>query len=176
MITLAFAYRKILRQIKDTLLHDKMRISRLGLIVGSVLWGTQLLLPTVLFPTAEQIAAHTGRTTYALMALIAPETVWGLLFLLHAFVASYSLFSGTRDWWTLLMDGLLGCLLWTGSTVACYMAYWPIQLPFFQAVVAYPPPAAMSGEIVMAFYAWWHMVRHWAEDPRTSSFYDTLER
>lgn len=152
-------------KVKRILLHDQMRVSRLGLIVGSTLWAFQLLLPVDIFPTVAQIAEGKGRHTYMLMATIAPENLWATLFLLHACCASYTLFSGVRDRYTLVFDGVLGCLLWTGSTIACYAAYWPRALPFADALLAYPPPAAMSGEAVMAFAAWWHMIRHWAEEP-----------
>ena len=172
MSTFRKTYRKIMGKTKRILVHDKMDITRLGLIFGSAFWGFQLLLPVALFPSAEQIATHSGRTTYALMAMIAPENVWGLLFLVQSVCAAYTLFSGARDKLTLLMDGFLGCLLWTASTAACYVAYWPVQLPLFDAAAVYVPPAAMSGEAVMAFYSWWHMIRHWAEEPASSTFYD----
>lgn len=155
----------VVRKIALILFRDRMGITRLGLIVGSFLWAVFLLLPVQLFPTAEQLAAGKGRATYALMARVAPENVWGFLFLLTAVIAAYALFSGVRNRATLLLDGVLGCVLWTGSTAACFAAYWPMHVSFMEAIAAYPPPAAMSGELVMAFYSWWHMIRHWAEDP-----------
>lgn len=155
----------VVRKIALILFRDRMDITRLGLIVGSFLWAVFLLLPVQLFPTAEQLAAGKGRATYALMARVAPENVWGFLFLLTAVIAAYALFSGVRNRATLLLDGVLGCVLWTGSTAACFAAYWPMHVSFMEAIAAYPPPAAMSGELVMAFYSWWHMIRHWAEDP-----------
>lgn len=166
-------FKKAAKLINRILVHDSMDITRLGLILGSAFWGFQLLLPAQLFPTAAQIAAHTGRTTYALMAVIAPETVWGVLFLVQSVCAAYALFSGTRDKATLFFDAVLGCLLWTASTTACYVAYWPMDKPFLEAAAAYVPPAAMSGEAIMALYSWWHMVRHWAEEPSKGVFNKT---
>ena len=156
---------KCVRTICSILIKDKMDITRLGLIFGSLLWAVLLLLPVELFPTAAQIAAGKGRTTYALMATVATERFWGMAFLTNAIFSSLSLFCGIRSRITLLLDGVLGCLLWTGSTLLCFAAYWPHNVGLWEAIISYPPPAAMSGEIVMAFYSWWHMVRHWAEEP-----------
>ncbi len=150
--------------IKETLLRDKMRMSRFGLALGSFLWGIQLLAPSTLFPTAAQIAAGTGRMTYTYMAIIAPETVWGILFLIHSAWALYTLGTEVKNHMTLAVDGFLGCLLWTTSTVACYAAHWPRGLDFWPALAAYPMPAAMSSDIVLSFFAWWHMIRMWAEE------------
>ena len=112
------------------------------------------------------IASGSGRVTYTFMAIIAPEYLWGLLFGLHSVMSMYSLLSGERSYTTLILDGLLGCLLWTTSTIACFAAHWP-QAPglnFLDTLLNYPPPAAMSADIVMAGYAWWHMIKFWAEE------------
>lgn len=155
----------IFSKVASILVRDRMDITRLGLIFGSLLWAFFLILPVPLFPTMEQISSGGGRVTYTVMALIAPENLWALLFLINAIATAYSLFYKVRSRITLLLDGVLGCVLWTGSTVACFAAHWPLLDGFFASLAAYPPPAAMSGEIVMAFYSWWHMIRHWAEEP-----------
>lgn len=152
------------KTLRNILLRDKMLMSRLGLSIGSFLWAAQLALPASLFPTPEQIAAGAGRVTYSYMAAIGPEWVWALLFAIHACFAFYTLFSGVRNTVTLACDGFLGCLLWTTATVACYASHWPRGVPFFEALIQYPTPAAMSADIVMAGYAWWHMIRFWAEE------------
>lgn len=149
---------------RDIFVRDKMLMSRLGIALGSFLFGLQLLLPTTLFPTAAQIAAGTGRVTYAYMAAIAPEYVWGIAFLVHSVWAAYTLVTGVRNHVTLAVDAILGCVLWTTATVACYAAHWPRGLPFFEALAAYPPPAAMSSDVVLSVLAWWHMIRMWAEE------------
>lgn len=148
----------------DLLIRDKMRMSRFGLALGSFLWGVQLLAPVQLFPTAAQIASGTGRTTYAYMAMLAPESIWGFLFLVHSAWAFYAVITGVRNHVTLAGDAFLGCLLWTTSTVACYAAHWPRGLDLWSALAAYPMPAAMSSDLVLSFFAWWHMIRMWAEE------------
>lgn len=146
------------------LVKDKMLMSRFGLACGSMLWAVQLALPVQLFPTAQQIASGTGRQTYALMATIAPEWVWAILFATHSLFAMYTLFGGVRNSVTLAADGFLGCLVWTTATVACYSSHWPKGVGFVTALQTWATPAAMSADIVLAFYAWWHMIKFWAEE------------
>lgn len=142
-------------------------MTRLGLGCGSLLWSLQLAMPVVIFPTAEQIAQGKGRMTYSIMAYL-PENVWALLFLVHGISVLYALLSNARNRYTLWMDAVLGMLLWTGSTLSCYIAHWPKGLPFTEAILVYASPAAMTGEAIMSVYAWWYMIRHWADDPRPS--------
>lgn len=150
--------------LRHLFLRDRMLMSRFGLVIASMLWAIQLALPVELFPTAQMIVEGKGRTTYALMAIIAPEWLWATLFAVHALFASYTLFTETRNHVTLACDGFLGCVLWTSATFACYAAHWPHTGSFLGDLAAYPTPAAMSADLVMAFYAWWHMVRFWAEE------------
>lgn len=147
--------------LKYILMRDSTLMTRMGLAVGSLLWSIQLALPIELFPPAAQLAVGKGRTTYSIMAVV-PENVWAILFLIHAIWSLYTILTGVRNVVTLAADGVLGCILWTGSTLACFAAYWPHELPFLDALAHYPPPAAMSGEVVMALFSWWHMIRFWA--------------
>lgn len=146
------------------LTHSKMQVVRLTLAIGSLLWAIQLFMTPQIFPTAAQIAAGTGRQTYALMATIAPEEVWAALFLVNGVWTMYSLMSGVTNRVTLAMDGFLGCVLWTASTTSCYLAYWPHGLGLWGSLMAYPSPAAMSGDVALSLMAWWHMIRLWALD------------
>lgn len=132
-----------------------MRVSRLGLIVGSTLWAFQLFLPVDIFPTTAQIAEGKGRQTYMLMATIAPENIWAILFLLHACCASYTLFSGIRDRYTLMFDGVLGCLLWTGSTSQHNFTSRTGLVPFRLRMLYWHTLHRLQcrGEAVMAFAA-----------------------
>lgn len=152
---------------KSILMHiicrDSMLMTRLGLALGSLLWAIQLALPVALFPTAAQVVSGEGRRTYTLMAYF-PEDLWAVLFLIHAVWSLYTILTGVRNTVTLALDGFLGCVLWTSATVACFAAYWPLNRPFLDALAQYPPPAAMSGEVVMALFSWWHMIRFWADE------------
>lgn len=75
MTALRIQFCLVFIKVKRILLHDQMRVGRLGLIVGSLLWDFPLFLPVEIFPTAAQIASGNGRRTYALMAAIAPEMI-----------------------------------------------------------------------------------------------------
>ncbi len=143
--------------IGQILLHDKMRMTRLFLSLASFLWGVMLLLPSDVF----------SRSTYKLMAEVAPEEVWAILFLIHSLWSYYTLKCNIRNRFSLALDAFLGCVLWTGSTLLCFAAHYPFHIEgFFNQIAAYPPPAAMSGEITTSVAAWWHLIRHWAEEEK----------
>lgn len=131
--------------------------TRLLLCMGSLTWAMLLGLPSDIFVP--------GRTTYTLMAAVAPERVWALAFLVHSIWGLYTLSTGVRNHVALTMDALLGCVLWTGSTLLCFAAHWPYHLTgFTNQLFNYPMPAAMSGELWVAVASWWHLVRYWAEE------------
>jgi hypothetical protein len=125
--------------------HSDLEATRLGLAVGSLMWAVFLFWPGDLFtPT---------RTTYTVMAEIAPEVCWGYAFLVQGVVMLYSLLWGYRSQLSFVADALLGCLLWTTSTAACFLAH-------YQSLATYQPPAAMSYELVGAVLSWWCLVRY----------------
>lgn len=141
----------------NIIMRDQMMLTRLILSLGSLTWAAMLLLPSELF--------NPGRTTYRIMAEIAPEWAWGTAFLIHGVFSMSTLTHNTRNRVTLTLDGLLGCILWTSSTAACFAAHWPAQYPtFYEQLINFPPPAAMSGEFWVSVASWWHLVRHWAEE------------
>ena len=41
-----------------------------------------------------------------------------------------------------------------------------LQVFFVDSLAAYRPPAAMSADIWMSIAAWWHLIKHWAEEER----------
>lgn len=65
----------------------------------------------------------------------------------------YSLLWGYKARWSFVLDALLGCILWTGSTLACFLAH-------YKSIYTYQPPAAMSYEVIAAVFSWWHLVRY----------------
>ena len=139
------------------LLDSRMHTTRFLLALSSLTWAFLLLLPGDLFQ---------GRPTYAIMNAIAPENVWGILFAIHGVVALHTLINDTRNTVTLCFDGFLGCIIWTASTAACFYAYWPHD-DSLRALIAYRPPAALSGEFWLSAASWWHLIKHWAEEERT---------
>jgi Na+/citrate or Na+/malate symporter len=81
------------------------------------------------------------------MSKFANETTWAILFGLQGLAGLYSIIHKSRDKLLLVTDAVLGCMLWTGSCVAMLLS-------------VYPPPAAISAEIVAAIMSWWILVRY----------------
>jgi hypothetical protein len=156
-----------MRVLAKALLDSRMTTTRLILALSSLTWAMLLLLPGELF---------TGRATYAVMALIANENVWGMLFLIHGVFALYTVKSNTANRVTLCLDGFLGCVIWTASTAACFYSHWPHLPTFWESLIAYRPPAAMSGELWLSVASWIHLIKHWAEEERGLSELNACER
>jgi len=129
---------------------------RLVLAVGAVLIGLGFLWPVPVFPTAAQLAAGTGRHTYALMAQMAPEWVWGTAFFVQGVLMLWCLLIDYRNKYLLWIDACFGSLLWTLAVGACYLAYWQ----GFDNLMVYRPPAIMGGEVAAAGASWWCFVRY----------------
>lgn len=147
------------RKIRHILVDSSLQATRVWLIFGSFIWCLLLAWPGTLFTPS--------RTTYHLMARVAPEEVWATLFFIQGVWAYYTLRTGVRNKVTLAMDAFLGCVLWSSSTILCFLAHWPVGYPsFFETLIHYPPPAAMSGELIITFASWWHLVRYWAEEEK----------
>ena len=138
------------RNIKSRIYHimwkSDMEATRLSLSLGALLWAALLFWPGELFSPS--------RTTYSVMAEIMPEYCWASLFLIQGSVMLYSLLYGHKSRISFITDALLGCVLWTASTAACFLAH------FNGGFGSYQPPAAMSYEIVAACGSWWHLVRY----------------
>ena len=123
---------------KTILFAADLKFARAALAWASLLWCLMLLWPGDTFQ----------RPTYELMGKYAPEWVWATSFGIHGI---YSLINLSRDkirqtvdW---VVEGMLGCVLWTSSC-------------FFMLFSVYPPPAAISAEIVSAFTSWVILARY----------------
>lgn len=129
--------------------------ARLLISLSSLTWAVFLLLPVDSFLNKE----------YFLMSKIAGEEIWAVLFLTHSFWSFFTLRTGIRNTTSLILDGFLGCILWTSSTVLCFASYWPTEIDGFLLQLSnYHPPAAMSGEVWVSIASWWYLVRYWAEE------------
>lgn len=117
--------------------HSDLLYSRFSLVISSLLWSLMLFWPGDTF----------SRPTYSLMGNALDEHIWASLFLIHSLVGSITLSTGKVNPVTFALEGVLGCLIWTSS---CLMMLFSV----------YPPPAAISAEIVMAFTSWWILIRY----------------
>lgn len=132
------------RSMKSIMLNSSMRSVRFTIALSSLVFALLLWWPGTLFTA--------GRTTYRLMAEIAPENVWGVAFFIHFIFATRTLIWCQYNRWTFIGDAVWGAVIWTVATVACFAAHW-------QHGIAYAPPAAMSAEIGVLFASWWYMAR-----------------
>lgn len=137
--------RNIPSRLRYILWKSDLEATRLGLAAGSFLWAVLLFWPGQLFDPS--------RATYHLMSLIASENIWGGAFLLQGVVMTYSLLWGYRSRIFFIADALLGCVLWTSSTLACFLSH-------YHSLATYQPPAAMAYELVGAGLSWWCLVRY----------------
>ena len=147
----SFRYR-----IYDLAFQSDLKAIRLMLGLGAMFIGLGFLWPVPVFPTEAQLLAGTGRHTYSLMAKIAPEWLWGIMFFFQGTVMLWSLMLDYRNKALLWFDACLGSILWTVAIGACYLAYWP----GFSNLLSYRPPAIMGGEVAAALASWWVFVRY----------------
>lgn len=116
-----------------------VRPSQFALGVASILWSVMLFWPGNTFE----------RQTYAAMAEIANEYVWGGAFLAVGTVNLYNVVSAFWKPWPRLVsrfDAFLTFLVWSAAVVSIIVAQSP-------------PPAAIAGEIALAGAAFWIFVR-----------------
>jgi hypothetical protein len=139
--------------------HSDMEATRFTLGVAALMWAVFLWWPGDLFPTVEEVSAGRGRLTYAIMAQIMDEDWWALLWFAQGSVMLWSLMTGIRNCKLMVIDAMLGVMLWTICVGSAFIVYWP-KADFWTAVMIYKPPAAMAGEIGMIFASWWVLIRY----------------
>lgn len=129
-------HNKYLSSLSRALWDSDLIGTRLSLAIGEFFWAVMLLWAGDTF----------GRPTYHHMVIIANEEIWGLVFLVSA-VTQLSI---------VLMDDM-------HSKFARYFAAWNASLWAFvvwsMLASVYPPPAAIGGEIALAFAAGWVWLR-----------------
>lgn len=125
--------------------RSDMTIIRLMLAIGAISWAVML------FWSGDVFSRDAG--TYSVMARMANEYVWGLLFLAQGVAAIRTMLGYARSMLLLLVDAWLGCILWTSATLALFAA----RLHEMAA------PVGMSAELVFMVASWIYLVRHWAE-------------
>ena len=124
--------------------------------VASLVWALSLVWPASggLFPSASGEMTNYWQAIYVVMGAIMTEGQWAVLFATHGVIAITSVLYGLRTRTFLLMfEGVLGCSLWTTSTIACYMAA-------FNGWAGYRPPAILSADVIVTLGAWWVLVRY----------------
>lgn len=125
---------------------------RLLIALGSLTWFVLLIDPTMLF--------NNSPVKYSVMRAIAAEETWAIGFAISGFIGLMTVLLGIKSRTVLITDALLASILWTTSTIACFAAHWPAYpISFLGQLMAYAPPAAMSGELWLSVAAWWCLIR-----------------
>lgn len=116
--------------------YSDLHASRFALALAEFIWAVTLLWPGDTF----------GRPTYHIMSQVMTEEAWGALFLLTS-VLQFSI----------LMEGRYHSRF--AIVFACYNAvmWWFVCVSMYMSV--FPPPAAISGELALAFAASWIWIR-----------------
>lgn len=124
------------RSVSKVLFDSDLVGTRFSLALGEFSWAVMLLWPGDTF----------DRPTYRHMAMVMNEELWGLIFVLSA-ITQITI---------LLQDDL-------HSRFARYFAGWNAMLWMYTVwsmlASVYPPPAAIGGEVALAFAASWIWLR-----------------
>jgi len=126
----------VVNRITDAIFDSDLIASRIVLAMAELFWAVLLLWPGDSF----------SRPTYGVMAHVMPEDAWALVFLVSAI---------TQITIVILND--------YHSRFSRYFAAWNAALWGFCVVAmllsVYPPPAAIGGEIALAFSSLWIWAR-----------------
>lgn len=104
------------------------------------------LAETIWFITLAWPGDTFGRPTYNLMAGFAVEEAWAVIFGLTALCQ-----------WSIFLHGHYHCRFAVAFSMWNMLLWWFVSVSMCLSV--YPPPAAISGELALAFGASWVYVR-----------------
>ena len=117
-------------------LQSDLYAARFACAMSAFLWSVALLWPGETF----------ARPTYTVLAQVMPETAWALVFLLVSVTQFFILFSGKYDDRLAVWFSAINAALWAYVVISMYLS-------------VYPPPAAISGEVVVGWLAMWVYIR-----------------
>ena len=110
--------------------------TRVSLSIGEFLWALMLLWPGDTF----------GRPTYAVMSHVWGEEAWGLVLMLSAATQITIVITETFHTYFARIFAAWNACLWIFLVVSMLLS-------------VYPPPAAIGGEMALAFAAAWVWLR-----------------
>lgn len=123
-------------RLKHICFFGNLHSARFMLALAESVWFLTLIWPGDTF----------GRPTYTHMAQLASENTWAAIFLVTAICQWSILLSGRYHSTFAVTFSFWNMLLWWCVTVSMYLS-------------VFPPPAAISGELSLAFGASWVYVR-----------------
>jgi hypothetical protein len=116
--------------------YGNQHSARFLLATAETIWFISLIWPGETF----------GRPTYSVMSQIAPELAWAAIFLATAICQWHIFLNGNYHTRLSVVFSGWNMTLWWFISVSMYLS-------------VYPPPAAISGELALAFGASWVYVR-----------------
>lgn len=128
---------------------SKTKLRAIELIYGSDLHATRFMLglAELVWAIALIWPGDTfSRPTYSMMASIAPEECWAVVFGMSAYIQFCILFHGNYHSRLAVIFACFNSLFWIFTVISMYMS-------------VYPPPGAISGELALAFGAAWVFIR-----------------
>lgn len=126
-----------MKKLLDILRYGDLSVMKLFLSLSAILWAILLFWQGDTF----------SRPTYTIMGMIMSEDMWAWSFLIQGVLSIYALATDKEGNILFLADAVLGCILWTSSCIAMLLS-------------VYPPPAAISAEILASLFSWWVLVRY----------------
>lgn len=133
---LAAMYEKFISRLSKILFDMSLGPLRLALGVAEFIWALNLLLPLNAFQREE----------YAVMASLAPDYVWGLVFLLSSILQMTITMTNTSHLVRAKIFYFYNFLLWGFAVFSVFFAI-------------HPPPVALSGDLVLVAAAGWSFIR-----------------
>lgn len=160
MISRYFAPLLVVRVVLAT---ADMRMLRLWLALGGLLWGLVLLIPQSMYPDHGEVNRSCASWTpclsiHDLFSTPSFGMVVGLLFIVQSFAAIYSVIFKVYDRTLLIPDAVLGCALWSLMAVATITAQ-------FIHVRTFIPPSPMAADVLVMLASWWSLIRFISEEP-----------
>lgn len=120
----------------ELFLYSDLSGTRLTLAMAEIIWAIALFWPGDTFE----------RPAYEVMAAIASERTWATVFLISGCIQFFTLFRRRYHCYPSVCFALANATLWWTAVLSMYMA-------------VSPPPAAVSGELALAFAASWVFIR-----------------
>ena len=136
----------IKNKLYEICITGELRASRFFVYVCSFVIGLLFII--------EEMYTYLSPIHYFIVNII-PGEVWGLLFLFASIVGFVSLILSIKNAYTLILDGVLSCVLWTAYSTATVLAYHHVysQVVFTIDCVS---------NILITLLVWWCMIRCWA--------------
>lgn len=115
---------------------------RFMLGMSAITWGLLMLLPT-------------EDPTFSIMFKLLPQIAWAAAFIVQGLVMLWSLICGKTPRITLWADAILGCTLWTSTTLSMFI----ISVYEYGLL-----PVTLGPEIWISLASAWLLVRHYSDE------------